>query len=207
MAELVQLDRAAAMVGKSEVTLRRLIKAGKIPFQKEKTLTGFVYLVDPDKVKSFYKIREGVIVEEGAAMEGNASTTEPAGEPVPLRTPSPVRVAVAGESGSPYEYWQKKSELYEERYNQEVVKHSQAREELGVWRGRAEQSQAMLLKLLPSPQEVEVRQTGVQPALQSPSKPVKETSNTLWWTVVTILGFLLIAAVGGALYLRYVIYA
>lgn len=150
MAELIQLDKAAALAGKSEVTLRRLIKAQKIPFQKEKTLTGFIYLVDPEEVRKFYNIK----------VDSAPKSTEEL--PKSPSSQSGVRIAVAGDSGNANEYWQKKSELYEDRYQQELIKHSNTREELGVWRGRAEQTQSMLMKLLPAPGDVEVQRPQVQ---------------------------------------------
>lgn len=185
MAELVQLDKAASQVGKSEVTLRRLIKAEKIPFQKEKTLTGFIYLVDPNEVRKFYKMKP----EDAPAP---ASKTK---EPVAPQSP-PVRIAIAGESGNVNEYWQKKSELYEDRYHQELAKHSNTREELGVWRGRAEQTQAMLMKLLPAPQDVAVRN-------QQQEAPESKQGSSVWAIILTIVLLVLIAVViGGFFYLR-----
>ena len=161
MAELLQLDSAASLIGKSEVTLRRLIKAGKIPFQKEKTLTGFVYLVDPDAVRAYYQGRDTEIFQ--AEAQEHSRDTEPEvqvatqAQAASAKNQS-VRVAVSDPKSGPAEYWQKRAEIYEDRFTQEVVKHAQTREDLGVWRGRAEQAQSMLIKLLPAPQsEVEVR--------------------------------------------------
>ena len=203
MAEPVQLDKAAALVGKSEVTLRRLVKAGKIPFEKEKTLTGFIYRVDPEKVREFYRGREGYVAD----LISNEETVDPA--PAPEAAPAassshaqPVRIAVAGESGQAQEYWQKKSDLYEERFNQEVSKHAQTREELGVWRGRAEQAQSMLMKLLPAPQEVEVRQ---QPAAGSsaPAAAKTESNSSVVTVIISVLCALVVVAAAGAVYARF----
>jgi hypothetical protein len=159
----VQLDQAARQVGKSEVTVRRLIKAGKISHRKEKTLTGFIYLVDPSEISRYYgdrgsssedfaqQVREsGAKVVEEVHIKGNGahSNDEDDGESGPTRQ---IRVAVAGESGNLSEYWQKRAETYENRYHQALEAQSKLREELGAWRGRAEQAQNMLVKLLPAP--------------------------------------------------------
>ena len=201
MPEFVQLDKAAAEIGKSEVTLRRLIKAGKIPFKKEKTLTGFIYMVDPAAVRAYYQIKGG-----GNFTEDGASAKEedllPLAESVSTQPKerSHVRVAVGGESGDLYEYWLKRSELYEDRYNQEVSKHAQTREELGNWRGRAEQAQSMLVKLLPSPDAPTspaalAAKAGADGAAtpEVPTSNKKEGQGMSVWTGLTI--FLLSAAV------------
>lgn len=198
MAEAIQLDKAAALVGKSEVTLRRLIKAGKIPFEKQKTLTGFVYLVNPDHVKTFYKVREGSIfdrdvketIQEKKADSGESQSAT-----------GSVRVAVAGDEGGAPAYWQKRSELYEDRYTNEVVKHAQTREELGAWRGRAEQAQSMLMKLLPAPSsEVEV-----QTESANDSYSHNQQSSSVMAVVTIILLTLTIALIAGAIvYLQFV---
>jgi len=53
---LITLKEAAQIVGKSELTIRRLVKAKKVNSQKQKTATGFSYLVDEDDLKSFYNL-------------------------------------------------------------------------------------------------------------------------------------------------------
>lgn len=162
----VHLDQAARQVGKSEVTVRRLVKAGKISHRKEKTLTGFIYLVDPTEISHYYgdrgsssedfaqqlreagaEVVEEVRIHHAKPLEGN-SEDQAQGESGPTRQ---IRVAVAGESGNLSEYWQKRAETYENRYHQTLETQAKLREELGVWRGRAEQAQNMLVKLLPAP--------------------------------------------------------
>lgn len=201
MAELVQLDVAAGMIGKSEVTLRRLIKAEKIPFQKEKTLTGFIYLVDPDVVRAYYQSRDADIFgsEEFAAtpFEEPAQASRPVEASASKN--SSVRVAIAHENGSPVEYWQKRAEIYEDRYTQEVVKHAQTREDLGVWRGRAEQAQTMLIKLLPAPNDVEVH----HPKQAETPNPAQSAEASPWLVSILVSLILLIILAGGAfLYAR-----
>ena len=171
MAQYIPLDAAAAVVGKSEVTLRRLIKADKIPFRREKTLTGFVYVIDIEAAKAYYDVPDVAPAEEPAKEEK---------EEAPAAKATTVRVGIANQEGSTAEYWQKRSESYEDRYHGEVGKHAQTREELGVWRGRAEQAQSMLVKLLPSNSEVEVQ----KPREAVVSAP-KEGTNT-WMTVLLI---------------------
>jgi hypothetical protein len=199
MAELLQLDKAAAQVGKSEVTLRRLIKAGKIPYQKEKTLTGFIYLVDPEKVRSYYQIRGGgMFSDEGNLESENVFASMQADAPQPEYMPNmgePIRVAVANESGDQSSYWQKKADLYEDKYNTEVVRHSQTREELGVWRGRAEQSNSMLLKLLPSPQVAQVSAGSAPATPVLKDKKVAEVTPISTWS--TVLGVMIAAVLAG----------
>ena len=191
MAELIQLDAAATLVGKSEVTLRRLIKAGKIPFQKERTPTGFIYQVDPEVVRGYYQGREAVFtVPETSATHEVASSPR-------------VRVAVASDSGTPTEYWQKKAEVYEERFNTEMKNHAQTREELGVWRGRAEQAQSMLVKLLPAPAEVQVQNIQAQSGNRAPQNATERAASSSVLTVVlTVLCITLIVVGGGVLYLH-----
>jgi hypothetical protein len=189
MADLVQLDVAAALVGKSEVTLRRLIKAGKVPVHKEKTLTGFIYLIDPAKLQAYYESRGEVVFE---SME--EAPTEPVSKDSGAR-----RLAVAGENGGEVTYWQKRAETYEERYHAELQKHASAREELGIWRGRAEHAQAMLMKLLPPVPEV-LMNTSVE-VPEKDAKPLKRRDDTspgvmiLLVTTVVISFFLLAGAV------------
>jgi hypothetical protein len=192
MADPIQLDAAAALVGKSEVTLRRLIKGGKIPFHKERTPTGFIYQVDPDVVLAYYNKREADLFIAGAFEEASPATEE-------VVTPR-VRVAVASDSGDPKEYWQKRAESYEDRFHHEVKNHAQTREDLGVWRGRAEQAQSMIVKLLPAPGEVRVEQA--DPLV--PASQVKRTeSSTLVAVLSTIIVLALLGVGGGLAYLHY----
>jgi hypothetical protein len=167
MAEFIQLDAAAKLVGKSEVTLRRLVKAGKVAAHKEKTLTGFIYRVDADQIRAYYNHREAAVASVTDLVE--STETEPAVE-VPIKeAPQPkekggealpsngrMRVAVSNDKGSPAEYWLKRAELYEEKYLHEIRHNAQLREELGLWRGRAEHAQGMLMKMLPIPGQLEV---------------------------------------------------
>lgn len=213
MAESLQLDKAAALVGKSEVTLRRLIKAGKIPFEKEKTLTGFIYRVKPADVRAYYKQKDGDSPVEEVEQEMEIPITRKGTEEsvehdpadvhrVESRGSNPrVRVAIADETGNSYEYWQKKSEVYEEKYNQEVTRHAQTREELGVWRGRAEQAHSMLLKLLPAPGgEVEVRPSSARSS--SDSNPSRGDGTWVATLVVSFTLIIIIIAAAAVMYFK-----
>jgi hypothetical protein len=153
-AHYIQLEAAARQVGKSEITLRRLIKSAKISHRKEKTITGFVYLVDPQEINTYYD-QGGVseIIEEAVAEEALREEVSVDANSVPPQRQ--IRVAVESAAGDMSEYWQKRSEVYEERYNQEVSRHAQAREEVGVWRGKAEQAQELLGTLLPAMTETQ----------------------------------------------------
>ena len=199
MADPLQLDAAAALVGKSEVTLRRLIKAGKIQYNKEKTPTGFIYTVDPDVVRDYYRGRDADILTSAAAT----ATVEPETPPEDMTRPTAdgaVRVAVASDNFTPGEYWQKRSENYEERFNSEVKSHAQTREDLGVWRGRAEQAQSMVAKLLPAPEGVEVHQDGTDMV----ARKEKNMSAEMPLILVVLLTILIVLIlVGGMAFLYF----
>lgn len=179
----IPLDQAAREVKKSEVTVRRLLKSAKISHQKEKTLTGFIYLVDPAEIKHYYGMedeqapleeRPPVVIEAADTDDGDgADATQPAGDGGQEMLSRQIRVAVAGETGNLSEYWQKRAETYEERYNQEMQRESVLREELGLWRGRAEQAQNLVLKLLPASQPVPVE----------PAKPSLSNQIAYWLLV------------------------
>lgn len=85
MAERVHLDEAAKQSGKSEITIRRLIKAEKIPFEKEPTLTGFVYLVNPEDVKAYYATKGKTVTPAAAdaVVEAQPETEVPVEQAAP----------------------------------------------------------------------------------------------------------------------------
>lgn len=166
MGQQVSLEDAAREVGKSLITIRRAVKSGKLHHQKIKTLTGFVYTVDVAEAKAFFNGRSSVpyhaVTEELKQIKqelradhqenpnptGYSDPTRPQPVPPVQNTQSKYRIAVAGESGSLTEYWQKRAEAYEERYYRELTKHSETREELGVWKGKSENAETMFQKLL-----------------------------------------------------------
>lgn len=162
MAALVHLSEAARLAGKSEITLRRLIKAGKLEAHREQTHSGFLYMVDADAVKAHYAgtperaRRAPVSRPKPARPAAPAQQPQASDEPSTVTSGGKVRVAVAGAHGTSADYWAKRAEAYEERYHKELERSSDLREELGLWRGRAEHAQALLLKLLPPPGTVEI---------------------------------------------------
>jgi hypothetical protein len=226
MAELIPLDTAAKQVGKSEVTIRRLVKAGKISAQKVKTLTGFVYRVDPQEVRAYYGKR-GPSAAPNQPTERSAPAAAPPNQPEAASQPSApyqaeepqpsvppikeevrhavtsngkVRVAVSDAEGDPLSYWLRRAETYEERYHKELERSSTLREELGLWRGRAENAQALLMKLLPAPNTVEVtstRQAANQPSAAAP--PTTKMRKLTFAGVVVVITLPLLVAVGAAL--------
>ncbi len=197
MAELIQLDAAAKLVGKSEVTLRRLVKSGKVKAHKEKTLTGFIYRVDSAEVLSYYNLREEAVagaiastqqvetpeqpkatVASVESVPGHGEEHKPAHTGHAIPSNGKMRLAVANETGNSAEYWLKRAEVYEEKYHHELQKVSQMREELGVWRGRAEHAQAMLMKMLPA------AGNPIEVPAGTPAKQSKKESSS--WAVVYI---------------------
>lgn len=195
MSQFVQLEAAAKEVGKSEVTLRRLIKSGKVGHRKEKTLTGFIYLVDVEQVKSYYEKNQGTPIEvekvspEEAEPKEETLSSEEKERRAEAREARAIRLAVTDESGSMTEYWQKRAQAFEERYHRELVRHAEAREELGVWRGKAEQSQEMLAKLLPA---VTVRESADSSKEKESEEKQPKNSSGL---VLTLLIVVLVSAV------------
>jgi hypothetical protein len=184
MANLVHLDEAARLVGKSEITLRRLAKSGKVPVQREKTLTGFYYLIDPDVVRSYYEQKSGFrITSQPPKTE---SKKQPAATAHAVQREGHVRVAVSGDGGDPALYWARRAETFEERYHDELKRSGELREELGLWRGRAEHAQALLLKLLPAPMTVEIGGSGRQTEAIAEQERVTVRRLTFAGTVIMV---------------------
>jgi hypothetical protein len=203
--QYIQLEAAARQVGKSEITLRRLIKAAKISHRKERTITGFVYLVSPEEVLAYYQQGGlGGVIEEAMAEDVAQHRVSPQESPEPGDSARQRQVQVSVESTAPdmSEYWQKRSEVYEDRYNQEVIRHTQVREELGSWRGKAEQTQEMLSKLLPAMAETQQQAATVAEAY---TKEIKKARSTITWlSVVTSALFVtLVITVALFVYLRW----
>jgi len=189
MANLIQLDVAAKLVGKSEVTIRRLIKAGKLHAHKEKTLTGFIYQVDADVVKAYYAQKSAPLLRQHSEPE-----YEDDNAPVhTVKNNGKVKVAVSGHSGDPSAYWARRAEVYEERYTQAIEKNGALREELGLWRGRAEHAQALLVKLLPAPSTVEIKESA------TPIHQPRKKRHLSFTGVMIVVAIPVLALVGGAL--------
>ena len=90
MAEPILLHEAASQLGKSEITLRRLISSGKVPVIKEKTLNGFVFKVDIDQVADFYVNRNALVEAESAATPEISAIKKPIGKMIPIKLRAPV---------------------------------------------------------------------------------------------------------------------
>lgn len=185
---MVSLAEAALISGKSEITIRRLVKAGKVAFKKEATQTGFNYTVDADSVRAYYG--------QAAASESATSVEIPA-KSTAIQTDSRVRVAVADESGSSVSYWHKRAEGYEQRFHAQVRANADLREQVGLWKGRAENAQAMLVKLLPAPSDtVEVKEGRAKPEAPENEKRLQAVGAG----VLLLLG---LAAIGFSLLYAY----
>lgn len=122
MADLIPISTAATLVNKSEVTLRRLITAGKIPVHTEKTSSGLLYKVNPDDLYAYYVDRDATI--DAANIEAVPIKTKE--QTIPIKTqaatlppppPTPVPKAMATED-------------ILSKYQAEVAAHAQTKAEL-----------------------------------------------------------------------------
>jgi hypothetical protein len=179
----LSIDKASKETGKSEITLRRLIRGEKIVFKKEKTHTGFMYLIDTESVLKHYAAAEATQIAQQKEQEEKKATQKS----------NSVR-----SDGGHSTFWHQKSEMYEEKYLSEVAKHSETKQELGLWRGRAEQAQSMVVKLLPAAQEVAVQEPVVAP---EPTK--SELGVALQITALIALTLITCVAIAAVVYIRY----
>ena len=175
MPELLPLDAAATAVGKSEVTLRRLVKSGKVPAEREQTITGFIYRVDPEAIKAYYAERE-TEVEERAEIAPKATTLN--------------RLAVSTPAQGNEDYWRKRAERYEQKYDESVQAHLKTKEELGLWRGKAGNPQETILPVVKkSKEKKEVAANTEQ----------EEKETVAAWVTPIVLGLLVALAIGGGI--------
>jgi len=81
---LITLKDAARIVKKSELTIRRLVRAKKVNSQKQKTATGFSYLVDEGSLKAYYNLDQSndQAVNTQSANQGPDQTSNQTGEKV-----------------------------------------------------------------------------------------------------------------------------
>ena len=187
MPELLPLDAAAAVVGKSEITLRRLIKTGKVPAEREQTITGFIYRVDPELVKAYYSQRE-------AEMEAAA--------PVAVEAPGTTnRLAVSTQKQDNEDYWRKRAERYEQKYDESVKAHLHTKEEVGMWRAKAEHASQAPVPMAKAAKEKPV----VQPQPAAPLKktavevPLDQPESALAKATPIVLGLLVALAIAGGI--------
>ena len=183
MPELLPLDTAAAAVGKSEVTLRRLVKAGKIPAEREQTITGFIYRVDPEVIKAYYAEREKEL--EVAP---------------PTKFTEPNRLAVSTSAQGNEEYWRKRAERYEQKYDESIKAHLQTKEALGLWKGKAEQLSSAVQQIA-QPTPPKQRPVKVPANLEVPTQ--KEVTSKkepiISWLSPIVLGLIVSLAIAGGI--------
>lgn len=73
MTQYISIKDAADLSGKSVQTIRRMVKAKKLKYRKDRTPQGFNYLVDLDSLKSQCTISQSILQELG--MTSSASNT------------------------------------------------------------------------------------------------------------------------------------
>jgi hypothetical protein len=59
----ITIKAAARLSGKSIQTIRRMLKAKKVKFKKDKTPQGFNYLIDRDSLVEYFELEKGVTIE------------------------------------------------------------------------------------------------------------------------------------------------
>lgn len=200
MASFLHLDQAAKLVGKSEITLRRLLKTGKVTHRKEKTLTGFIYLLDPEELKRYYRIQTEPLPLGSSFAQPNLVDDVPVeSAPTPALAKSvQVEVTKPAQSDQPPEsaYWHQRAESLEDKYLQVLGEQAKIREELGLWRGRAEQAQQMVSALLPA-------STIVSTANQNTENKESISLSTWLVTILAIVAVLAVIGLGVAAYLTF----
>ena len=134
MEDLITLQEAATLIGKNLRTIQRHIKNGKLT-RHEKDGKNFINRTE---------LEQKLSARGGSAFGGGKiskkSEEKPSSE---TEASKPQTAADAHESKSPPERLN-----YEEKWIDEIQKHAQTREELGIWKGRAEAYQAFASRLL-----------------------------------------------------------
>lgn len=147
------LKQAARQAGCSDSTLRRLVKAGEVPFTQEETKTGFRYMFDADLVS---------LIAHKAAMR------RPSGRP------SAGRVEGATLQGSMGQALQEASvsrdELATLRAERDLLKAENAR----LWAQVERLTESVTRLALPPSRRVE------EEALEAPAGPEAGQTRT-WW--------------------------
>lgn len=78
----ITIKAAARLSGKSIQTIRRMLKAKKVKFKKDKTPQGFNYLIDRDSLVEYFELEKGVTIETpkekpvAKAQEAESSVAE-----------------------------------------------------------------------------------------------------------------------------------
>lgn len=120
MIELISLHAAAALVGKSEVTIRRLITAGILPVHKIKAVTGLVNKIDPNQLRAYYAERDAVVEAETIKLEPSLPLKKATDRIIPIKMKAPI-VPVAAVLVD---------ENLTQKYDTEVLAHTRTRKEL-----------------------------------------------------------------------------
>jgi len=128
--DLISLTEAAELIGKNLRTIQRYIKTGVLTRQHR---DGKNFISRSELEQKFGKVTKKP--EEKPSGEAEASKPQAAAE-VPKSPPE--------------------RRNYEEKWTEEVQKHAQTREELGVWKGRAEAYQAFASRLLGSGEKIDL---------------------------------------------------
>ena len=130
-------QEAATLIGKNLRTIQRHIKNGKLSRHPSHAKDGKNFISRSELEQKFGKVSKKP--EEKPSGEAEASKPQAAAEDQVPKSP-PER------------------QNYEEKWINEIQKHAQTREELGVWKGRAEAYQAFASRLLGSGEKIDLDQ-------------------------------------------------
>ncbi len=142
--DLITLNEAAELIGKNLRTIQRHVKSGKL---KKHDVAGKSFISRAELVKKI-----GVSINTVAEKEA-----KPAKKP---------------QKGS-QEFRQEETADYQKKWAEELQKHAQTREELGVWKGRAEAYQAFSARLLGNGQVPDAQNLNSQTKPNPVTKSVK----------------------------------
>lgn len=73
-AKYITIKAAARLSGKSIQTIRRMLKAKKVKFKKDKTPQGFNYLIDRESLIEYFKLEKGVEIK--ASQQATSTVAE-----------------------------------------------------------------------------------------------------------------------------------
>jgi len=119
--ELITLQEAADLIGKNLRTIQRYIKTGKLTRQ----IKDGHNFIDVNELKSKF-------------------------ETIETQTPRPPEKESSSSDTKGVMDWVQRADTYRDKWENEVQAHAKTREELGVWRGRAESYQNFASRLLNS---------------------------------------------------------
>lgn len=174
MSNLITLPQAANLIGKNLRTIQRYISSGKLTPR----IVDGRNLVDKAEVMSKFHISNEI--RKTSLAENNAQTTEP-----PRTNDINATDNFIGDSH------------YRDKWESEMKDHAKTREELGVWRGRAESYQNFASKLLAagdnSVSEVSNNEKPQTTPVRDfwPQEPVRQDNGSL----KPVLGYIVLAIV------------